>query len=56
MKTLGELFNHYGSDKDQNGYTLVYQSLFEGRRKEKIKFSNWGININFFIITSLGLI
>ena len=43
MKTLGELFNHYGSDKDCNGYTPVYQSLFEARRKEKIKFLEVGI-------------
>ena len=43
MKNLKELFNHYGSDKDRNGYTPVYQSLFESRRKEAVKMLEIGI-------------
>lgn len=43
MKKLSELFNQYGSDKDRNGYTPVYQSLFEGRRRDSIKLLEIGI-------------
>lgn len=43
MEKLGNLFNKYGSDKDRNGYTPVYQSLFQGMRSNKIKMLEVGI-------------
>lgn len=43
MKSLRELFNNYGSDKDRNGYTPVYQSLFQSMRDKDIKLLEIGI-------------
>ncbi len=43
MKELGELFKQYGSDKDRNGYTPVYQSLFQSKRFDHIKMLEVGI-------------
>ncbi len=43
MESLRNLFNKYGSDKDRNGYTPVYQSLFQGIRHNHIKMLEIGI-------------
>ena len=40
---LGQLFNHYGSDKDLTGYTSLYHALFHHRRKEKLNLLEIGI-------------
>jgi len=40
---LGQLFRHYGSDKDVNGYTSIYHVLFDHRKKQPIKLLEIGI-------------
>ena len=40
---LGTLFNTYGSDKDRNGYTPVYESLFKHMRTADIALLEIGI-------------
>lgn len=41
--TLGSLFNKYGSDKDRNGYTPFYDSLFKGLRQDPVALLEIGI-------------
>jgi hypothetical protein len=43
MCDLGNLFNTYGSDKDRNGYTPVYESLFKNIRTNDIALLEIGI-------------
>lgn len=43
MPGLAELFNAYGSDKDRNGYTPVYHSLFKHLRDREIAILEVGI-------------
>lgn len=43
QKDLGQLFRHYGSDKDINGYTSVYHTLFNPLRDQPITFLEIGI-------------
>jgi len=43
MEFLGDLFNKYGSDKDRNGYTPYYDSLFKNIRLTPIAFLEIGI-------------
>jgi hypothetical protein len=40
---LGQLFNHYGSDKDFVGYTSLYHTLFHHRTREKLNLLEIGI-------------
>lgn len=40
---LGQLFRHYGSDKDINGYTSVYHTLFNHLKSEPVKMLEIGI-------------
>jgi len=40
---LGQLFRYYGSDKDLNGYTGVYHTLFNALRDKKIDMLEIGI-------------
>jgi hypothetical protein len=40
---LGELFNHYGSDKDTNGYTSLYHTLFDNIRHKSMNILEIGI-------------
>jgi len=42
-KDLGQLFRHYGSDKDINGYTSVYHALFNSLKNEPVKMLEIGI-------------
>lgn len=41
--TLGSLFNKYGSDKDRNGYTPFYDSLFKTFRDRPVSLLEIGI-------------
>lgn len=43
MESLGNLFNKYGSDKDRNGYTPYYDSLFKTLRHREITLLEIGI-------------
>jgi hypothetical protein len=43
MEHLGDLFNKYGSDKDRNGYTPYYDSLFKNIRNKSLAFLEIGI-------------
>ena len=40
---LAELMNHYGTDKDVNGYCQLYHTLFDGLRKEPLTILEVGI-------------
>jgi hypothetical protein len=40
---LAELFNKYGSDKDVNGYTRLYHTLFYPRRNDEFHLVEIGI-------------
>lgn len=40
---LAQLFNHYGSDKDRNGYTPLYHTLFNHIRDQPIQMLEIGI-------------
>lgn len=40
---LDELFKKYGSDKDRNGYSATYHSLFKNIRDREIDFMEIGI-------------
>lgn len=40
---LGDLFNKYGSDKDRNGYTPYYDSLFKNIRTNTLSVLEIGI-------------
>lgn len=40
---LGSLFNKYGSDKDRNGYTPFYDSLFKAIRDQPVSLLEIGI-------------
>jgi len=40
---LAQLFNHYGSDKDHNGYTPLYHTLFNHLRNDSITMLEIGI-------------
>jgi hypothetical protein len=40
---LGALFNKYGSDKDRNGYTPLYDSLFKNLRQSPVSLLEIGI-------------
>lgn len=40
---LGQLFVKYGSDKDINGYTPIYHTLFTRMRQDPIRFLEIGI-------------
>ncbi len=40
---LSELFNHYGSDKDRNGYSHLYSILFDNIKNEKMNVLEIGI-------------
>lgn len=40
---LADLFNKYGSDKDRNGYSPYYESLFHHIRHRKMKMLEIGI-------------
>jgi hypothetical protein len=41
--SLGELFNTYGTDKDRNGYTAVYEPLFKPLRYQPVCLLEVGI-------------
>jgi len=46
---LSELFNYYGSDKDKNGYTSLYHTLFNNLKNQKSEIRNlrnrdWNFN------------
>jgi len=43
MEFLGDLFNKYGSDKDRNGYTPYYDSLFKNLRSKPVSLLEIGI-------------
>ena len=43
MSDLGALFNHYGSDKDRNGYTPVYHSILKHLRDRELAILEVGI-------------
>lgn len=43
MKTLRQLINNYGSDKNINGYTPIYHSLFHPIRNNNINLLEIGI-------------
>lgn len=43
MEDLSELFNKYGSDKDRNGYTQIYHTLFHKMRNEPLVMLEIGI-------------
>lgn len=43
MEFLGDLFNKYGSDKDRNGYSPYYDSIFKNIRLKPIDFLEIGI-------------
>jgi hypothetical protein len=43
MADLSELFNKYGSDKDRNGYTQLYHTLFHKMKNEPIVMLEIGI-------------
>ena len=40
---LAQLFNHYGSDKDRNGYSPLYHTLFHRLKNEPINLLEIGI-------------
>lgn len=40
---LGQLFRQYGSDKDINGYTSVYHTLFDSKKDEPLTMLEIGI-------------
>lgn len=40
---LSELFNYYGSDKDKNGYTSLYHTLFNNLKNQKLEILEIGI-------------
>lgn len=40
---LANLFNHYGSDKDRNGYTPYYEALFKHLRHRPVQVLEVGI-------------
>lgn len=40
---LAELFNHYGTDKDRNGYSQIYHTLFAGLRNQPLHLLEIGI-------------
>jgi len=40
---LADLFNHYGSDKDRNGYSHLYSILFDNIKNEKLNILEIGI-------------
>jgi hypothetical protein len=40
---LAQLFNNYGSDKDVNGYTQVYHTLFNSMKDKKLVILEIGI-------------
>jgi hypothetical protein len=40
---LSDLFNHYGSDKDRNGYSHLYSILFDSIKNEKLNVLEIGI-------------
>ena len=42
-KKLGDIFKHYGTDKEINGYTPYYERIFETRRHQKICLGEIGI-------------
>lgn len=42
-KRLRDLFNKYGSDKDKNGYSPYYESLFHHMRYKKVRLLEIGI-------------
>lgn len=41
--TLGDLFDHYGTDKGRNGYTDVYECLLDARRREVLAVLEVGV-------------
>lgn len=40
---LGQLFRHYGSDKDRTGFTSVYHCLFDQLREKPLRILEIGI-------------
>jgi hypothetical protein len=40
---LSDLFNHYGSDKDRNGYSHLYSILFDSIKNDKLNILEIGI-------------
>lgn len=40
---LAELFNHYGSDKDRNGYSQLYHTLFNKMKEQHLVILEIGI-------------
>lgn len=40
---LGQIFRYYGTDKDVNGYTSIYHTLFDHLKEEPITFLEIGI-------------
>ena len=40
---LGQLFRLYGSDKDTNGYTSVYHTLFDHMKQKPMRLLEIGI-------------
>ena len=42
-KKLGDIFKHYGTDKEINGYTPYYERIFETMRHQKICLGEIGI-------------
>lgn len=43
MKTLRQLIDHYGSDKNLNEYTPIYHSIFNGIKTKNINLLEIGI-------------
>lgn len=43
MAELGSLFNKYGSDKDRNGYTPIYNAIWKSLRDKPIDMLEIGI-------------
>jgi len=43
MAELGSLFNKYGSDKDRNGYTPIYDTIWKNLRDKPIDMLEIGI-------------
>ena len=45
---LAQLFNHYGSDKDRNGYTQLYDVVLSPHRADVKVFLEIGIGTMFY--------
>ncbi len=52
MKTLRQLIENYGSDKNVNEYTPIYQSIFHPLRNSSINFLEIGIGTMIPLVPS----